>query len=164
MDKLDEKRIRDNVRNILLGEAAYGQVQSQNHGMDKRAEPASPHDVVITDNTIGVMTFRYNPKTVLDINEILQKLEPYFEDIDVQYVGVSDDQPIVSINVKKRYADLLAALMIHNGFTKDVETWGDEMRAGKRVYSATSGQGTGQGTGGGYPMPILLGEYPGSGF
>ena len=159
MNKEDAARLRDNIRKSLFNEAAFGGTYSQIHQNPHQKEKAEPSDVEVTDETVGVMEYKFDPKSMENIDYTLQKLEPYFDDIEVQYVGINEESDGVSVNVKHRYKDLLDALMAHYGFTKDIETWGDEMRSGKRVYTTRTNSAS---YGNGYPMPILLGEYPAS--
>jgi len=93
-----------------------------------------------------------------DVEAVLQKADPYFEDIEVQYIGLHDEFDLVSINVKHKYKNLLNALMNHFGFEKEQETWGDEARGPKRTYTTRTGQQGG--IHGNYAMPFLLGELP----
>ena len=154
------QRLRDDIRRALINENAFGHSYSNNRHVD--AKRNDPQDVQVTDNTTGVMEFSFNSKDMQNPEYVLGKLESYFDDIEVQYVGISDDSDTISVNVKHKYKDLLDALMIHHGFNKSVETWGNEMRSGKRMYSAR-GSYTG-GTQGNFPMPFLFGENPGGTF
>lgn len=161
MNKQEEIQFRNKIRKQLISEAAFAGSYTKIPNIDEKK--LEPSDVEVNDNTIGVMEYKYDSKSMENIDYVLEKLEPYFDDIDVKYIGISDDTDSISVNIKHRYKDLLDALMTHYGFTKDVETWGNEMRSGKRVYSARTSS-TFSGTHGNYPMPILLGEYPSSTF
>ena len=143
-----------------MGESAFGHSYTNTTHVDSKRN--DPQDVEVNDNTTGVMEYSFNSKEMQNPEYVLSKLESYFDDIEVQYVGISDDSNNVSVNVKFKYKDLLDALMIHYGFNKSVETWGNEMRSGKRIYSARGNYAGG--THGNFPMPFLFGETPGGTF
>lgn len=157
---MDNSEIRKSIRRSMFGEAAFGGYYNQNRNVQDNQ--LQPHEVKVTDDTVGVMEFRYNSKDMQDVSSVLDNLKPYFDDIEVQFVGLSNDADLIGINVKHKYKNLLSALMQHYGFIKDVETWGDEMRSAKRVFSARGGSYSG-GTHGNFPMPFLLGEIPTTG-
>lgn len=157
-----EKDLREQIRKNFIGEAAFAGMYSPTTVPNQQEKQMQPHEVEVTDQTVGVMDYKFDPKQMQNPEYVLDKLEPYFDDIEVQYVGINEDIDGVSVNVKHRYRHLLDALMQHYGFTKENETWGNEMRSGKRVYSTRGGYYQG-GAHGNYPMPFLLGELPGTG-
>lgn len=155
---MDKDKIRNKIKGALFKETfAYGgdAELGMAHDNDRRLDP---DDVVVTDDTVGVIEYTYNPKEMQDVDAVLNKIDPYFEDIEVHYIGVNDEFDMVSVNVKHKYKNLLNALMDQFGFEKEQETWGDEMRGPKRTYNVRTGQQGG--IHGNYSMPFLLGELP----
>ena len=155
---MDNDEIRNKIKGALFKES-YGYVADTTAGVARRDDKRlDPDDVVVTDDTVGVIEYKFNPKEMQDVEAVLNKIDPYLEDIEVQYVGLNDEFEMVSINVKRKYKNLLNALMEHFGFEKDQETWGDEMRGPKHSY--TSRTMVNGGSHGNYAMPFLLGELP----
>jgi len=159
---MDKDEIRKKIKGTLFKES-HGYVADTDAGHAHRDDRRlDPEDVVVNDDTVGVIEYKYDPKQMQDVEAVLNKIDPYFEDIEVQYVGLNDEFEMVSVNIKHKYKNLCNALMDHFGFEKDQETWGDEDRGPKRTYASRSTMQAG--SHGNYAMPFLLGELPEGGF
>lgn len=157
---------KNRIREITMGvfnEAFNSQGYTGNSmgysGAAPNFQPPDPDEIEITDETVGVMDFDYK-RNEMDVESVLEKLQPYLEDLEIEHAGLNDEFELVSVNVKYKYRDLLESLFDLFGFNLNSETFGNEARGSKKMYGPRIMSPVG-GVHGRFSLPFLIGEIPG---